>query len=185
MTLFSSRAVRWFAAGALWCATATWAGEGHDHDDAPAITAGTTLPRFTAVSEDFELVGVLDGQQLTLYLDRYADNSPVPGAQIELEIGGVRVTVQAHERDVYEATLAEPLKQGVTPVTATVIAGADTDLLAGEFDLHQDLHDDTAAEHPWQTTEAWVVGAVLAIAVLAWVSRRVRIARSARAGGAA
>ena len=35
------------------------AGEGHDHGDAPAPVAGPALPRFTAVSELFELVGVL------------------------------------------------------------------------------------------------------------------------------
>ena len=62
------------------------AGEGHDHGDAAPAAAGTALPRFAAVSETFELVGVLDGKQVTLYLDRFADNAPVRGAKIELEI---------------------------------------------------------------------------------------------------
>lgn len=185
MTSFSFHAARWFAIGSLWCTTVAWASEGHDHGDAPAAAAGNALPRFTAVSETFEMVGVLDGQQLTLYLDRYADNSPVQGAQIGLEIGGVKVPVQAHEQDVYEATLTEALKPGVTPVTATVIAGANTDRLAGEFDLHEEAHDDAASEHPWQPAAAWLVGAMLAIVLLVWSVRRVRIAPSARSGGAA
>ena len=70
-----------------------WAGEGHDHGDAPAAMVGPALPRFTAVSELFELVGVLDGTHLTLYLDRATDNSPVKDAKLELELGGVKVPV--------------------------------------------------------------------------------------------
>ena len=57
------------------------AGDGHDHGDAAPAATGTALPRFAAVSETFELVGVLDGKQVTLYLDRFADNAPVRGAQ--------------------------------------------------------------------------------------------------------
>ena len=41
--------------------------------NAGGLAAGTALPRFAAVSETFELVGVLDGKQVTLYLDRFAD----------------------------------------------------------------------------------------------------------------
>ena len=48
------------AALMLSAAWPAWAGEGHDHGDAPAAMAGPALPRFTAVSELFELVGVLD-----------------------------------------------------------------------------------------------------------------------------
>ena len=42
------------------------AGDGHDHGDAAPAATGTALPRFAAVSETFELVGVLDGKQVTL-----------------------------------------------------------------------------------------------------------------------
>ena len=66
------------------------AGDGHDHGDAPAASSGPALPRFAAVSETFELVGVVNGKRLTLYLDRYADGSPVKGAKLELELGGVK-----------------------------------------------------------------------------------------------
>ncbi len=66
------------------------AGPGHDHGDAAPAATGSALPRFAAVSETFELVGVLDGKQVTLYLDRFADNAPVRGAKIELEIAGAK-----------------------------------------------------------------------------------------------
>ena len=69
------------------------------------------------------MVGILNGKQLTLYLDRAADNAPVTDAQIELEIGGAKVKAEKHE-DAYEVVLAAEPKPGVLPVTATVTAGA-------------------------------------------------------------
>ena len=58
------------------------ADDGHDHAGPAPATAGAATPRFTASSEAFELVGVLQGRRLTLYLDRVADNTPVKGATI-------------------------------------------------------------------------------------------------------
>jgi hypothetical protein len=89
------------------------AGEGHDHGDATPVATGKALPRFAAVSETFELVGVLDGKQVTLYLDRFADNTPVRGAKIDLEIAGAKFSAQSHGDDAYEIVLKEAPKPGV------------------------------------------------------------------------
>ena len=123
---------------ALMLATASpaWAGEGHDHGDAPTAMAGSALPRFTPASELFELVGVLDGTHLTLWLDHAADNSPVKDAKLELELGGIKIPVEAHGEGEFEATLAKPLAPGEFPVAATVYAGEVTYLLAGYRDIH-------------------------------------------------
>ena len=120
------------------------AGEGHDHGEAPAAAAGTALPRFAATSDLFELVGVLDGQKIALYLDHAGDNSPVKDARLELDIAGTNVPVTRVAEGEFQATLAAPLAEGVSPVTATVAAGTDTDLLAGEIDLHPAAHTDAA-----------------------------------------
>ncbi|MDW5441517.1 hypothetical protein [Polaromonas sp. SM01] len=153
----------------------SWAGDGHDHGEAPASAAGSALPRFVAVSETFELVGVLHGKQLTLYLDRTTDNSPVKNAKLELELGGVKVDTQPHGEGVFEATLTQELQPGLSAVAATVIAGDDTDLLAGELDIHTDAHADVSAGgSAWQRYGAWAVGGLLALALLAWGFRRVR-----------
>lgn len=163
-----------------------WAGEGHDHGDAAPAAAGQALPRFTAESELFELVGVLSGKQITLYLDRYADNSPVRDAQIELEIGGAKFKAQKQGDDEYEVVLAEAPKPGVLPVTATVTAGNDTDLLAGELDIHEAAHVDEAAHtHSWTEYAGWAAAGIAALAFLVWGGRRALGARSVRAGGAA
>lgn len=89
-------------------------------------------PRFAANSDRFELVGVLEGRRLTLWLDRFADNAPVTGATLELEVGDVKVVARAVD-DHYEAELASPLPAGTQPVTVTVTAGDDLDLLAADL----------------------------------------------------
>lgn len=162
------------------------AGEGHDHGDAAPVATGKALPRFAAVSETFELVGVLDGKNVTLYLDRFADNAPVRGAQIELEMAGAKFKAQAHGDDAYEVVLKEAPKPGVLPITATVTAGSEVDLLAGELDLHEAAHaDEPAHEHSWKEYAGWAAGGLVALAVLAFGARRLMSDRQVRAGGAA
>jgi hypothetical protein len=157
---------------------------GHDHGPAPT-TAGPALPRFAAVSDLFELVGVLDGQRITLYLDRAADNSPVSDAQIEIDIGGQKFKASRHGNDEFEVMLPQAPKPGLLPITATVSAGADTDLLAGELDVHEDVHADEAAPAPWwKAYTAWAAGGIAALVLLV-LAGRAWSARAARVGGAA
>ena len=173
-------------AAAILASSPAWAGPGHDHGDAAPAAVGQALPRFSAVSETFELVGVLSGKQITLYLDRFADNSPVRGAQIELEIGGAKFKAEKHGDDDYEVVLPEAPKAGVLPVTATVTAGNEADLLAGELDLHEAAHTEEAAHaHSWTEYAGWAAAGIAALALLGWGGRRVMNARSARAGAAA
>ncbi len=120
---------------ALLASPLAWAGGDHDHGhehEAAALPGGPAgLPRFTAVSELFELVGVLDGRRLTLYLDRFADGSPVTNGRIELELGAARYTLTADEGGDFSVTLPRAPAPGTLPVTATVLAGEQSDLLAG------------------------------------------------------
>lgn len=163
-----------------------WAGEGHDHGEAPVLAAGSAQPRFSAVSENFELVGVVNGKQITLYLDRASDNSPVKDAKIELELGGVKVDVKPRGEGEFEAVLTQELKPGEIAVSATVFAGKETDLLAGDLDIHKDTHSDEAtSSQAWKQYGLWalaVLGA-LALMVLGW--RRIRANRINRVGGVA
>ncbi len=168
-------------------AGAALAGEGHDHDHGPAspAAAGPALPRFAATSELFELVGVLNGRQLTLYLDRAADNAPVTEAQIELELAGTPLQVERHG-DVFEARLAAEPAPGVLPVTATVRAGADVDLLAAELDLHEAAPaDEHAHGRPWPVYAGAAVAAAAVLGALAFAGRRLAAARQRRTQEAA
>jgi hypothetical protein len=162
------------------------AGDGHDHGAAAPAATRPGLPRFAAVSELFELVGVLDGRQIRLYLDRAADNSPVTDARIELEIGGQTYLAARQGADTFEVLLSAVPGPGVLPITATVRAGADADLLAGELDIHADAHADEAAAAPaWQARAGWAVAGLALLAALATAARRGRAARLQQPGGAA
>lgn len=176
------------AASALLMARPAVADDGHGHDhgsDAPTA-AGTAPPRFAAVSELFELVGVLDGPRITLYLDRAADNSPVAGAQIELDVAGTAFKATPHEGDTYEVLLAAAPAAGVLPITATVTAGSEVDLLAGELDVHDAAHADEADHAPaWRTYAVWGAAALAALALIVVLGRRLVASRPRRAGGAA
>ena len=171
---------------AILIAPTAWAGEGHDHGDAAPAAVGQALTRFFAVSETFELVGVLSGKQITLYLDRFADNSPVRDAQIELEIGGAKFKAEKQGDDKYKVVLPAAPKPGVLPVTATVTAGNEADLLASELDIHEEAHSEEAAHtHSGAEYAGWAAAGIAALALLAWGGRRVLAVRNLRAGGAA
>ena len=161
--------------------------QAHDgHDNAPAAAPAQAAPRFALDSELFELVGVVNGHTLALYLDRADDNRPVPGAQLELELAGQRLAVTPVGDGEYRAELAAPLTEGSLPVTATVVAGDDSDLLAGALDWHAP----TAAPSPGTGGRMrWLAGAAGALAALgaalwAWRGRRAAPQATARVGGA-
>lgn len=163
-----------------------WAGEGHDHGEAPTSAAGLAQPRFSAVSENFELVGVVNGKQITLYLDRTSDNSPVKDAKIELELGGVKVDVKPHGEGEFEAMLAQELKPGEIAVAATVLVGKETDLLAGDLDIHKDAHtDETMNSQAWKLYGLWALAVLSALALMVWGWRRARANRINHVGGVA
>lgn len=155
------------------------AGDGHDHGEAPAAPAGVASPRFAATSETYELVGILNDRKLALYLDHTADNSPVKDAKLELEIGGKAVAVTNIGAGEFEATLAAEPQPGEMPVTATVIAGSNSDLLAADLDIHSEAHaDKNSGGLPWKPI---VVGA----AVLLALGAALRMKRNRMVGGAA
>lgn len=170
-------AIACMAALSLFTARVAVAGAGHDHDAPSATETGTVLPRFTAISDQFELVGVVDGKTLTLYLDHAADNRPVDNATLELELDGTTVSVTSAGPGTFTATLAAAPAAGETPVAATVIAAQTSDLLAGTLDIHADEHEDTSRT-PLTTAllAALGTGLALLVAALIWklVSKRKR-----------
>ncbi|MBP8145124.1 hypothetical protein [Pseudorhodoferax sp.] len=162
-----------------------------DHDAAPQRTASASaLPRFAASSELFELVGVLDGRNLTLYLDHAASNAPVQAAELELELAGQTLKPQALPDGRFAVTLARPPGTGVHAVTVSVSAGDAADLLAAELDVHADPgeaaheHADAGPGRARALGALLLVGALAALAGLGqrWRARR---RRAAAAGASA
>ena len=105
---------------------------------------------------------------------------------IELEIGGAKFKAEKQGEDEYEVVLPTEPKPGVLPVAATVIAGSETDLLAGELDIHEEAHtEEAAASFAWTAYAGWAAGGAAVLALLLWGGRRMIGTRSVRAGGAA
>jgi cobalt-zinc-cadmium efflux system membrane fusion protein len=129
--------IRWRSA--LFCLTALLlslapvrAHEGHDHDDSgrAAITA-VAFPRTTSSSELYEAVGILKGDRLTFYIDRFASNEPVTGATVSITIGdGAAVTAEATPEGTYSVPFRRALADSVDVVLNIAAPGGD-DLLVG------------------------------------------------------
>lgn len=154
------------------------AGDGHDHGPAVSVTSSRALPRFTAESDLFELVGVINGKQVTLFLDHAVDNAPVNGAKLEVELGGVKLEIKPHGDGEFEATLAQALTYGVLAVTASVTTAKASDLLAGELDLHQPAAAEVAHEHGWGEYAGGLAGILVSALGLWWLLRRWMTRRS-------
>lgn len=167
----------------LFCMPAL-ADEGHSHDAAPTAPSGPALPRFSASSERFEVVGVIDGKQLTLYLDHHDSNAPVEGATVEVDLGGAKLALEEHEPGEFEGALAQPLAPGETPVRVSIKTQAQSDTLSTDVDLHaEEAHAEAPASHPGRRLIAWGAGALALGLLLAWALRRSMARRVA--GGAA
>ena len=160
------------------CASLSFAGEGHDHGDAAPAAAGNASPRIEAHSDLFELVGVVDKGQMTIYLDRYASNEPVPGAKIEYEAGAAKGVAQPQPDGTYLLKLDALAKPGQLAFSFTVSAGADTDLLAADLDM-KDTHDhaDTPAR-PWWRWLAYAAAAAMALLLAALAARSIQARRA-------
>ena len=71
-------------------------------------------------------------------------------------------------------------------MAATVIAGQETDLLAGELDIREGAPADASVgSQPWKKYGAWLLAGLFTLALLAWGLRRARAHRINRVGGAA
>ena len=172
--------------GGLALATPSWAGEGHDHGEAAPAAAGAASPRVSSSSDLFELVGVVERGEMVIYLDRFATNTPVTDAKIEVEIGTANSTAkgmaEAQPDGTYHFNNAALSQAGTVPISFTVTAGADTDLLAGDLAIGEAPHDDathSAARPGWQWAGLAVAAALVLGALAAWAKRR----RSQKASG--
>ena len=153
---------------------AVWASPGHDHGDAPAASVGTASPRVTSHSDLFELVGVVDKGEMTIFLDRYATNEPVKDAKIDVEIGNIKGVAAVQPDGSYLFKNDVLAKPGELAVSFTVIAGKDADLLAGDLKIGSpvDDHAHDAADKPWLRWAAYAGGALLLIVIAVAVLRR-------------
>jgi cobalt-zinc-cadmium efflux system membrane fusion protein len=112
--------------------------DGHTHAvQTPVVLApvSSEAPRLSSQTEQFELVGVLQGKVLTLYLDQFDTNTPVAKAQIELESGAWKGTATEVAPAVYTVSAEMLVQPGKYPLAITVQAGNSTDLMDATLEV--------------------------------------------------
>ena len=153
-----------------------YAGEGHDHGDAAPAATGAGSPRVSSHSDLFELVGIVDAGAMTIYIDRHATNEPVTNAKVEVEVGTAKGVAVPQADGTYRFEHAVLKDAATLAVNFTVIAGSESDLLAGDVILSDPhaTHDDEHAARPWLRWGAYAGGALVLLAAVVGVSRRKR-----------
>lgn len=187
MNRFVSRFAMPFLALAFSFSTAV-AGPGHDHgDEAPASPSGPVSPRFEARSDLFEVVGAFDGHELSVFVDQYADNAPVLKAKVELESGATKAIGEFHEDSGdYKFAVGSFEKPGEYPVTLTVTAGDEVDILAANLvipDGHAEDEHDHGTDASSHLYEQIGIGAAALIVLAFLVLGARRLKKTRGAGG--
>ena len=158
----------------LLFASVSHAHEGHDHGDEAPPPVSSVAPRFEARGDLFELVGILDGKALWLYLDKADSNEPIEQASIEIESGSFMGKAFASPGGVFKLmapALAEP---GQHALTITVEAGEDSDLLTARFDMNaadMTASDSKEAKNVMVNWLTWAGGAIVLALLAAMVIR--------------
>jgi hypothetical protein len=145
----------------------------HSHDEAPQAITGPALPRFEAHSDMFEVVGVLGNSELSIFVDRYGDNTPVLQAKVELKSGATEAIGQFHEdHGDYSFAAASFKKPGSHPITLTITAGDEVDILAGNLVIPvEHAGGGHAGSSHFKQAGLWMLGLTVSVA-LAWIARR-------------
>ena len=120
-----------FLAGAIGAI----AHEGHDHGAPPPVTFTTTHPRVAVQSDAYELVGILQGDRLSLTLDRFASNEPVTGAGIAVTVGDEDVQASPSPDGTYSVASSKFAGEGPLELVFAVTAPSGDDLLIGTLQL--------------------------------------------------
>ncbi|WP_230532418.1 efflux RND transporter periplasmic adaptor subunit [Microvirga roseola] len=117
-------------------ATAVLAHEGHDHGAPSPAAVTTSSPRVSAQSDTYELVGILRGDKLALYLDHFATNEPVADARIAVTIGGDQdVEAEPAPDGIYAVASPKFVGEGPLELIFAVTAPSGDDLLIGTLNL--------------------------------------------------
>ena len=117
------------AAFLLGAIASAFAHEGHSDDDKQPPVAAGALSRGDAASATFELVAVASGDNLEIFLDRFATNEPVKGATIEVESPNGPVKASEGADGTYRLPAPWLAKGGHADLIFTVTAGDATDIL--------------------------------------------------------
>jgi cobalt-zinc-cadmium efflux system membrane fusion protein len=145
-------------AGIFLSLSAPFAHEGHEHDDATrSALASSTYPRITAHSELYELVGIVRGERLSIYLDHFTTNESVSAAKVKVAIGDAEpVDAEPTENGIYTMLFPRLARTGSVEVVFSVTATSGDDLLVGSLTLPPDAEPSDNAASPIGALSLWI-----------------------------
>src|SRR5262245_809174 len=147
--------------------------EGHDRAEKSAAEAGSLAsPRVVAVSESYQLVGIVEGEVLVVYLDRAADNAPVTTATIEISLNGQPHKAEPQSNGTYEITAPILKLAGQIEVLVAIAEAGTSDLLVGALTIAPSAANATKATRTAIGERLLVAGAVAGLALLGLVGFR-------------
>ena len=106
-----------------------------DHGNEAPAAAGAGSPRVAVHSDRHEVVGILKGDRLTLYLDRFTNNEAVTDAKITATLGDEDVSAERQEDGTYVVAHRKLSGHGPLEVVFNVQAPGGDDLLIGTLPL--------------------------------------------------
>ena len=123
--------------------------EGHDVVANPDTAPAAGLPRVSASSELYELVGVLDGLRLTIYLDRFQNNLPVNDANIGVTINDKTEVAEPSPDGTYMLVSGQFGAGGLFEFVFDIRAPEGDDLLIGKLSLPTVTAGGAVPSNPW------------------------------------
>ena len=177
-------------------------GPNGEHLDSPAqqtAASGSSVTRFEAKSETFELVGALRDDELSMLINRFETSEPVLDAKVEVESGKMKAVARFHadlgDYSVDDAAFLKAMKApGEHALVITVMAGAESDLLDGTLQVGGGRTGTNADAHgPAQEDGryfglpigAWIAIVLAAVVGLGWAIFRNAKPKTAVVSGAA
>ena len=159
--------------------------EGHDHGDKPVAPLVKAASRADATSDQFELVAVVRGLELEIFLDTFATNEPIEGAVIEVETPVGPAKAAPVSGQPYRLSASWLSKPGAVDLIFTVTANGITDILSGTLNVGnpQAAASATQTNATSKSLDLRMIGAValafvLGLGAMATVSRSRRAAAS-------
>lgn len=144
----------------LWSSAIAHEGHSHDKETKPPLVVNT-FPTLTAVSENYELVGIVQSGKMTVFLDRFESNAPIIDAELEFDIAGSAIKANRNPDGTYLIELPKSLSlKNNIPVTITVLASSGADLLSGEL-VTRNLAPQSSSSIIWNVLV--LIGLLLAI----------------------
>src|SRR5438270_206959 len=138
----------------------------HNGDDNDAATRSampsSTYPRVTAQSELYEIVGILRGERLSIYLDHLATNESVSDAKIKVAIADTEpVDAEPTENGIYTISFPRLARTGSVEVVFSITAPSGDDLLVGSLTRASSTEPSNAAAPPmvslWIASAPWPI----------------------------